>query len=142
MTIRDPSQLTLVVDPNASPSPAAAPSRVAPLVVLSPGPDTEVRDALAAIEERLGALEARLTAVEQSLAVQAEDARAASATRPTPVARVRGLGIGVSPADVRAALGRPDEVRRGLNGGDVWLYGTGRTVTFDENGRVVAWTGF
>ncbi len=142
MTIHEPSQLALVVDPNASPSPAAGPS-VVPLVVIPPSTDlAQIRESLAAIEERLGALEGRFTTVEQALATQADQARAAAATRPTPVANVRGLGIGASPADVRAALGRPEDVRNGLNGAEVWMYGTGRTVTFDDTGRVVAWTGF
>lgn len=143
MTVRDPSQLTLVVDPNTTPTPAAAPTRAAPLVVLSPNPDLEqMRETLAAIEDRLGGLEARLVTIERVLATQAADAQAAQATFPTPAARVRGLGLGVSAAGVRAALGQPNEVRRGVDGSDVWLYGTGRTVSFDTNGRVVAWTGF
>ena len=62
--------------------------------------------------------------------------------RPTPVSRVAGLGVGATGRSVRQALGAPNEVRRGPSGNEVWLYGTGRTVTFDADGRVVAWTGF
>lgn len=143
MTVRDPSQLTLVVDPNATPTPAAVPTPAAPLAAVSPNPDlAQMRETLLAIEDRLGSLEARMVAIEQVLATQADEARALQATRPTPAARVRGLGLGVSASRVRAALGSPNEVRHGVDGSEVWLYGTGRTVSFDPDNRVVAWTGF
>jgi hypothetical protein len=127
-----------VVDPTATGSPAPLQSPAVPLIVVSPS----VEAALAAIEERLGVLETRVGSIEQTLATQLEEARLQQSLRPTPASRVRGLGLGISPPAVRVALGPPQEVRSYRDGSAVWSYGTGRTVTFDANGRVVAWTGF
>jgi hypothetical protein len=141
MTLHDPSQVTVVVDVSQTASPAPTPEVSATAAPPSAELD-DLRRALLSIEDRLGALEGRLAGIEQVLATQTEQARAARAAQPTPVARVRGLGIGATAARVRAALGPPLEVHRGVNGGDVWFYGTGRTVTFGPDGRVVSWTGY
>lgn len=138
MTIREPAQITLVVDPTATGSPPPAPPPALPLIVVSPSIDA----ALAAIEERLSAIETRVGTIEQTLATQLEDARLDQSLRPTPVSRLRGLGLGISSAAVRGMLGRPQEVRSGPDGSAMWSYGTGRTVTFNPSGRVIAWTGF
>ncbi len=128
MQVRDPSQLTLVVDPDVTPTPQA--TRPAP----APTPNAELEEihrALAALEEHIAALEARLAGVERTLAAE---------TAPPP--RPTGLAIGADAAAVRTAIGSPREVQRGADGGEVWIYGTGRTVIFDRSGRVVLWTGF
>lgn len=128
MQVHDPSQLTLVVDPNATATPQA--TRSAP----APTPNAEIeemRRTLAALEEHVAALEARLAGMEQTIAAQ-------NAPPPPPTR----LALGADAAAVRASLGSPHEVRRGADGGEVWIYGTGRTVTFDSGGRVVLWTGF
>ncbi len=140
MTLHDPGQLTLVVDPNLTATPAAAPTPLAPP---SPSVDVEeLRRGMAELDERMAAMETRLATIEQMLAGQAARADAYRATMPTPVSGVAGLGIGASAVAVRQALGPPNEVRRGVQGAEVWNYGTGRTVTFDGAGRVVSWTGF
>src|SRR6185369_6405025 len=118
MTLREPTQLALLVDPSATASPAPVPLQAVPLIIAAPSIDA----ALAAIDERLSALETRLGAIEQTFATQVEEARVNQSFRPTPVSQVRGLGIGVAPQAVRAALGRPREVRRGPDGGAVWSY--------------------
>ncbi len=139
MTVRNPSQLTVVVDPNLTATPAVARS---PVPVPSPQVDLdELRRGMEALDDRMGAVEARLGAIERLLGAQAAQAEAERAARPTPVSGVRGLGIGSSALAVRQTLGPPDDVRPDPNG-SVWHYGTGRTVTFDGAGRVVSWTGF
>jgi hypothetical protein len=140
MTVRDPSQLTLVVDPNLTATPAAMAS---PVPAPSPQADIEeLRRGMGVLDDRMGALEARLAAIEQLLAAQAEQAAAVRALLPTPASAVPGLGIGSGAAAVRQALGPPDDTRRDASGASVWRYGTGRSVTFDAAGRVVGWTGF
>jgi hypothetical protein len=140
MTLHDPSQLTLVVDPNLTATPVAPPTPAGPP---TPSADVEeLRRDVANLDDRMGALEQRLGAIEQLLAGQAAQADAFRATYPTPVSAVAGLGIGAGPGSVRQALGPPNEVRRGVGGAEVWNYGTGRTVTFDSAGRVTSWTGF
>jgi hypothetical protein len=127
MQVRDPSQVTIVADPNLTPTPLA--SRPAP----TPTPHAEIEEmksAIATLEERVAALEARVAGAEAALAAQ-------NAPPPPP----SGLAVGADAAAVRATLGPPREVQRRA-GGDVWLYGAGRTVMFDANGRVVVWTGF
>jgi hypothetical protein len=140
MTVRDPSQLTLVVDPNLTPTPAAV---ATPLPAPSPQADVEeLRRGMGVLDDRMGSLEARLAAIEQLLAAQAAQVEAARAVFPTPASGLPGLGIGAGPAAVRQGLGPPDDVRRDASGAEVWLYGTGRSVTFDRACRVVSWTGF
>jgi hypothetical protein len=138
MTLREPTQVTLVVDATATGSPAPVQPPAPPLMVVAPS----IEAALAAIDERLAALELRVGVIEQTLATQLEEARVNRSLRPTPVSRVRGLGLGISPTAVRGALGPPQEVRRAPDGSAVWSYGTGRSVTFNSDSRVVAWTGF
>jgi hypothetical protein len=129
MTIRDPSQLAIVVDPNVTATAAASP-RPSP----APTPRVDVEELqriVVGLEERVAALEARLFAAEQALSSPAPE-----------VGRPPRFGVGASASMVRAALGDPAEIRRRGNLGDIWLYASGRSVTFDSSGRVVAWTGF
>jgi hypothetical protein len=129
MTVRDPSQMAIVVDPNVTPTIAAA---MSPVPVPTPRVDVEeMQRVVIALEERVAALEARLLAAEQALSA------------PVPaVGRPPRFGVGASASTVRAALGDPTDIRKRGDIGDVWLYASGRSVTFDNSGRVVAWTGF
>ncbi len=127
MQVHDPTQVTVVVDPNATPTPLASPPSVAP----TPQAEIEeMRRAIAALEERVDALEARVSGTERAIAAQ-------NAPPPPP----SGLAVGADAATVRRLLGPPHEVQRGTDGSSVWSYGTGRTVTFDADGRVLGWTG-
>lgn len=130
MTLRDPAQLVLVPAPGETPVPpnqtAAAPSPSP-----TPANDEATARALTLMEARLSVIEGRLAAIEQALAAQA------AADRSGPV-----LAVGVPAGAVRDVLGDPVEIGRGPQNGSVWLYGEGRSVTFDRGGRVVAWTGF
>jgi hypothetical protein len=129
MPVRDPSQVKVVTDPNATPTPIATRAAVAP----TPQPEIEeMRQTMATLEARVAALEARVAGAEQTLA----------ALNPPPPPPPTGLAIGADAAAVRRTLGSPREVQRRNDGTEVWSYGTGRTVTFDTNGRVVVWTGF
>jgi len=128
MQVRDPSQVKIVTDPNLTATPAATRAAAAP----TPRPeDDELRQVIATLEARVAALEARVAGAEQTLAAQ----------NPPPPLPPAGLAVGADGGAVRRTLGAPQEVQR-RSDGDVWLYGTGRTVTFGPDGRVVAWTGF
>ena len=120
MQVHDPSQLTVVVDPNLTPTPLAS------LPAPAPTPQAEIEE----LRRVIAALEARVAGTERMLAAQ-------NAPPPPPP----GLAVGADAATVRRLLGPPHQVQRGVDGSNVWLYGTGRTVTFDANGRVLAWTG-
>ena len=129
MTVRDPSQMAIVVDPNMTPTAAVVP-RPSP----QPTPRVDVEEmqrVVGALEERVAALEARLFAAEQALSAP-----------PVVVGPPPRFGVGATASIVRASLGDPSDIRRRGDLGDVWLYAGGRSVTFDNSGRVVAWTGF
>ena len=129
MQLRDPSQVKIVTDPNLTPTPL--PSRVT--AAPTPQPEVEeMRQSMATLEARVAALEARVAGAEQTLAAE----------NPPPPPPPIGLAVGADAAAVRRSLGSPHEVRRGNDGSEVWSYGTGRTVTFDADGRVAVWTGF
>jgi len=129
MQVRDPSQLKLITDPNATPTPIATRVVAAP----TPGPEfEEMRQRIVALEERVAALEARVAGNEQTL----------GALNPPPPPPPTTLAVGADAAAVRRTLGSPREVQRGDDGGEIWIYGTGRSVTFGPDGRVVVWTGF
>jgi hypothetical protein len=136
MRLREPSQLQVVPAAGETPLPPgelpAEPSPPTP----PPTPDAQAAEtarALAALEDRVGAIETRLAAIEQALRTLA--ARAAG---PPPGTLHTGL---TGPA-VRAILGDPRGVTDTTDGGSIWQYAAGRTVSFDSGGRVIAWTGF
>jgi hypothetical protein len=133
MTIREPSQLVVLPAPNQTPIPLeAAPVEPSPAV---PTPDRtaqEVLQGLTLLSERVGALEARITAIERALAAQQAASRE----------RAPALTVGSPSGAVRELLGSPVEIARGQDGGSVWLYAGGRSVTFDRTGRVLGWAGF
>lgn len=135
MTLREPSQLALVSAPGETPAPIAPQIAGAPSPTTSPEANQEeTRRILAAIETRLAAVESRLGGLEQSVAVQA-DAIQRSTREPR-------LAIGATTSDVRALFGQPIKVTAGLRGRSEWFYSGGRSLTFDEDGRVVSWSGF
>ena len=134
MTIREPSQLVVVPAPNQTPIPLEAAAAAEPPAAV-PTPDRaaqEMVQGLALLSERLGALEARITAIERALAPQQAAARE----------RAPALTAGSPSGAVRELLGSPLEIARGEDGGSVWLYGGGHSVTFDRTGHVLHWTGF
>jgi hypothetical protein len=96
----------------------------------------ELRRALARIETRLQALEDRVSDLEQA-PVAAAPPPAAPAPPSAPT-----LTVGTPASEVERVLGRPTLANRGPNGETVWSYSASRSVTFDANGRVRAWTGF
>lgn len=127
MTLRDPGQLALA--PGETPVP---PGTTTPRTSPTPTLEETISQTLSVIEARLGALEGRLGAIEQALAAQAAVGRGTT----------NALTVGTPAADVRDALGDPVNISRGPQNSSVWLYGAGRSVTFDRGGRVVSWTGF
>jgi hypothetical protein len=130
MALRDPSQLVLATPvPGALTAPLAVPVPVA----TADATMDEVRRVLLRLEQRLDALEDRFDGIEHDVADLAEAAAAQ---------RGRSLAVGASAADVRALLGEPGVIGRSANGNPQWGYGRGRSVTFDADGRVMAWTGF
>jgi hypothetical protein len=132
MRVRDPSQVSFVVDPNVSATPPASPT---PAALATPHADVEeLRRAVAILEDHVATLEARLAGAEQALAAQA--------AQTAWLERARGLDVGANAATVRATLGKPIVVQQGASGSEVWSYGTGKTVTFDVSGHVLSWTGF
>lgn len=131
MTLRDPAQLVLVPAPGETPVPPNA-TTVPPSPSPTPATDEATARALVLIESRLAALESRLAAIEQALAAQAAAGRESGPA----------LAVGAPAGAVREILGDPLEIARAPRNGSVWLYGEGRSVTFDRGGRVVAWTGF
>jgi len=139
MRLQDPKQIVLVDVPAESASP---PARVLSPGAVSPTPDAlaELRQSLAALNDRLDAIDARLGGIEARLAGVERNVATIAAT--PPEVRAPMLALGVPSATVRAAYGDPIDTRRGARGETVWFYGAGRSVTFDGNGRVLAWTGF
>jgi len=142
MTIHEPSQLVMVQGTEATPA-AGKLAGPAP----SPSPDAameETRRVLAALEERLGALEGRLAGIEQSLEPRLAALEQSLAQR-VEVARSErspALAPGLRASEVRALIGNPAQITRGPEGEFFWLYGGGRSLTFDRGGRLVGWTGF
>jgi hypothetical protein len=132
MALRDPSQLMLAPPPvgavNAPPPVVTAP--VASDAVLD-----ELRRSLARIETRLQSLEDRVSDLEQAPVAAVPPAAPAPPSAPT-------LTVGTPASEVERVLGRPTLANRGPNGETVWSYSASRSVTFDANGRVRAWTGF
>jgi hypothetical protein len=139
MTLRDPSQLALVLAPGETPAPLNPPSP-SPTPPATAAANDEIARALASIGAHLAVLEERLGAIEQILAAQQVAAQQAAAQE--AAAREARPVLGLPANAVRDLLGEPVEVARRPLNGSVWLYGQGRSVTFDNNGRVIAWSGF
>jgi len=138
MAIREPSQVQVILAPGQTPlPPGVLPAEPTPAATATAPQALETTRALAAIEERLAAIEARLAGVEQALGALA---RPNASTAPS---RAPTLGFGVPAVDVRQMFGDPPfGVTYNPDGGSTWQYGGGRTISFDRNGRVVAWTGY
>ena len=132
MALKDPSQLVLAPPPAGA---VNAPPPVATAPVVSEAVVDEMRRALARIESRLQSLEERVGDLEQAPVAAAPPAEAAPPRAPT-------LTVGTPASEVERVLGRPTLANRGPNGETVWSYSAARSVTFDANGRVRAWTGF
>jgi hypothetical protein len=130
MALRDPSQLVLAPPPG--PGAVNAPASTVPAAATD-GAFEEIRRVLARIESRLQSLEGRMSDLEQVPSAPAE-----TAAEP----RAPALSVGTPASEVERLLGRPLETGRGPNGETLWGYGRGRSITFDGDGRVSAWSGF
>lgn len=103
----------------------------------------EVVDRLAASQERT---EGVLTRLDEQIAALAAAQGAMSTPvydMPPPPAyeALRSVKRGMTAQDVVRLAGNPLQVQR-WNGGEIWQYDYGRTVTFNSRGRVEALVGF
>lgn len=113
----------------------------------------EVIDRLTAIEGRLDGianqLELILAALEQPAPPESPQILPLPGRIPTiePPPRprsqlLRSLKRGMNTSQVRKLVGTPAYVDPMSEGGEVWYYGGGRTITFDHRGRLEATAGF
>jgi hypothetical protein len=115
----------------------------------------DVLDRLDELTSRMLETQERMDAVLASL--EQRTAALAAAMQPGPVApaptfgepqprpayeSLRTLKRGMSAQDVRRLAGDPLTVTPTPNGGAVWDYGYGRSISFDGRGRAVALVGF
>lgn len=110
----------------------------------------ELTERLATVQERMETLLADLEQRQQALAA----AQAASQPLPPPppsygepqarpgFEALRTIKRGMSRADVARLVGEPQTVDGTPHGWTTWYYGYGRSVSFDERGRVQAFVGF
>lgn len=101
----------------------------------------EVIDRLAASQERTEAVLARLD--DQIAALAAASAPQAYTPAPPPPAyeALRSVKRGMSQNDVVRLVGQPLQVER-WDGGEIWHYDYGRSVTFNARGRAESLVGF
>jgi hypothetical protein len=103
----------------------------------------EVVDRLATAQERTEEVLARLDEQIGALAAAQNAMSTPSYEPPAPPAfeALRSVKRGMSQQDVTRLAGNPLQVER-WDGGEIWGYGYGRTVTFNSRGRVEALVGF
>jgi hypothetical protein len=115
-----------------------------------------VLDRLEDLTERMAATQERLDAAMAALEQRQAALAAAMPTPPLappaptyggPAPRagyeaLRTLKRGMSMNDVQRLVGQPLEIVPQADGGAVWDYGFGRTISFDRRGRAVALVGF
>jgi len=110
---------------------------------------TDLTERLAAVQERMETLLAQL---EQRAATLAT-AQSAQAPAPPPPSygepqprpgfeALRSIKRGMSRADVQRLVGQPLYVESATGGWDTWYYGYGRSVSFNNRGRVQSLSGF
>jgi hypothetical protein len=141
-----------ILEPQAPPAPVAEKGKDTGTSELT----LELIERLAAIESKLDTVTSQLdliiTAVEQPAQPQPEPPRAARPlpgqilpTEPPPRPRyeaLRSLKRGMRAAEVEKLIGAPAYIDSTSEGGEVWYYGAGRTVSFDRRGRIQAMAGF
>jgi len=103
----------------------------------------EVLERLAATQERSETVLARLDEQITALAAAQNAMSTPVWEPPAPPAfeALRSVKRGMSRQDVLTLIGNPLDVQRS-EGGEIWGYGYGRTVTFNSRGRVEALVGF
>jgi hypothetical protein len=119
-------------------------------------------DILARLEDlivRIETTQTRLEQVSTALAQQAEQLAEiqAAAAEPPPVEEpptygepaprpryeaLRTIKRGMTSDEVARLVGQPLDSEQAVNGGYVWYYGYGRSVTFDRRDRAIAMVGF
>ena len=120
----------------------------------------DVMERLAAVLERVEALTERMADVQERMdnllaALEQREAALAAATPAPPPAptygepqprpgfeALRTVKRGMSHADVERLVGEPVTIETGARGWTTWYYGYGRSVSFNERGRVEAAVGF
>lgn len=119
----------------------------------------EILDRLEDLVVRIETTQTRLEQISTALAQQAEQLAAiqAAANEPPPVEEpptygepaprpryeaLRTIKRGMTSNEVARLVGEPVESERAVNGGYVWYYGYGRSVTFNRRNRAIALVGF
>jgi len=138
-----------ILEPEAPPAPA-----------VQKGDDTSTSELTLDLIERLTAIESKLdtitsqldliiTAVEQPAQPEPPQVQTLPGqippTEPPQRPRyeaLRSLKRGMRAPEVEKLMGTPAYIDSTSEGGEVWYYGGGRTVSFDHRGRVQAMTGF
>lgn len=149
IVLKSPDQIR-IIEPKAAAAPAPAKDEkgdeIKELAL-------ELIDRLAAIEARLeglsGQLDLIITALEQQPPPAPQAARPVPweipPTEPPPRPRsqaLRSIKRGMPASQVEKLLGPPAYIDATSEGGEMWFYGGGRTVTFNHRGRIEATAGF
>ena len=135
-----------IVEPEAPPAPAVQKGDAASDLTL------DLIERLTAIESKLDTITSQLdliiTAVEQPAQPQPPRAQTLPGQVPSiePPLRpryeaLRSLKRGMRAPEVEKLIGTPAYIDSTSEGGEVWYYGGGRTVSFDKRGRLVAMAG-
>jgi hypothetical protein len=120
---------------------------------------SEILERLEDLIVRIESTQTRLEQVSTALAQQAEQLAElqAIANEPPPVEEpptygdpaprpryeaLRTIKRGMTSNEVARLVGQPLESESAVNGGYVWYYGYGRSVTFDRRNRAIALVGF
>jgi hypothetical protein len=115
----------------------------------------EVLDHVDQLGERIGELEQRLDVLLAALDQQSQTLAAIEAGPPPPAPptygqpqprpgweKLRSLKRGMTTAEVQRLVGAPLTVQQSGNGWVIWDYGYGRSISFNERGRVASLVGF
>jgi hypothetical protein len=120
----------------------------------------EVLDRLDELTERMADSQTRLEQVAQALAVQSQQLAALQAAfdvapaspvpepswgepQPRPAFEaLRTIKRGMSAEEIQRLIGTPNAIDSNANGGFIWDYGYGRTVTFNRRGKAESMIGF
>jgi hypothetical protein len=113
----------------------------------------EVLERLTGIESKLETIANHLEQLITALEQQPEPERPAVRPLPGQIPRVeppprprhqtlRGIKRGMRASQVEQLVGTPAYIDATSEGGEIWYYGGGRTVSFDNRGRLEAMAGF
>jgi uncharacterized coiled-coil protein SlyX len=148
IVVDKPEALTLIEEkeqPAAAPETARAQTEVLERLADVLARVEELTARMAATQERLDALlaqmEQRELALAAALASQAPPPPPEQPQRPAYQA-LRSIKRGMAAGDVQRLLGQPQYVDDSRRGWSTWYYGDGRSLTFDDRGRVQSLAGF